>query len=181
MHLSSFSNSASTSISAEYGRSFRSCTAFRSLSSGNLNPFARKFCPIWLSLGTTLWQVEQGFPVCRLNAGIASAFSGVMIANHPETAMLSMTVPHDTCGHMADPCSPSVGVTGRMIGCHESVCTHTLPCARARFQAAVTGVSSHEPAPVHESQVSTCGSWMKSPIKMGSRDRFVHSTNLARV
>jgi hypothetical protein len=181
LSLGSWLHSASTSISAERGTCFRFCNAPRFMASGNRNPFVRKFCPTWLSLGTTLWQVEQGFPVCRLNAGIASAFSGAMIANHPETATLSMTVLHDTCGHMADPWSPSVGVTGRMIGCHESVCTYTLPCASSSRQSVVIGVSSHELAPVHESQVSTCGSRMMPRIRMGSRDRFVHSTNLARV
>ena len=79
----------------------------------------RKFCPVWFSLGITLWQVEQGFPVCRLNTGIASAFSGATIANNPETAMLTMTVPNNIRGHMANSISPSEGVTGHMIGCTE--------------------------------------------------------------
>ncbi|TKB62543.1 MAG: hypothetical protein E8D49_02235, partial [Nitrospira sp.] len=40
----------------------------------------RKFCPVGFSLGITLWQVEQGSPVCWLNTGIASVFSGATIA-----------------------------------------------------------------------------------------------------
>ncbi len=77
----------------------------------------RKFCPVGFSLGITLWQVEQGSPVCWLNTGIASAFSGATIAGKLETAMLTRTVPNNTRGHMADEIFPSEGVTGHMIGC----------------------------------------------------------------
>jgi hypothetical protein len=53
-----------------------------------------------------LWQVEQDFSVCRLNAGIASAVLGATIANTPETATLNSTAPNKTRRRMTNPFSP---------------------------------------------------------------------------